>query len=364
MAILLAPHGAGQNPAPSKLKLDTGKDIFEAACVACHGVDGRGQVDAATVFPKPKTFLDFTACDQTTPELNVDWKATIRDGGHGRGFSPIMPSFSDALSDKDIDKVIDYLRGFCTEKKWPRGEFNLPLALVTEKAFPENETVLTGAVNVKGSPEVGSDLIYEKRFGARTQLEIDVPIGVVRNSPGVWYGGIGDATIGLKQVLFANLKSGSILSGFGGIVVPSGSSAHGLGSGTAAFETFAAYAQLLPRLSFIQLQAGTEQPGDTAKAPRNAFWRGAFGKSFRQSGGVGRMWTPMVEFVASHDFGPEPVTDWDVIPQFQVTLSQRQHVRLNLGLRIPATKTTERPVQAMFYLIWDWFDGGLREGWR
>ena len=34
-----------------------------------------------------------------------------------------------------------------------------------------------------------------------------------------------------------------------------------------------------------------------------------------------------------------------------------------LGVRIPATNTSGRPVQILVYLLWDWFDGGLRDGW-
>ena len=70
------------------------------------------------------------------------------------------------------------------------------------------------------------------------------------------------------------------------------------------------------------------------------------------------------EFVATHDFTPNAKTDWDIVPQFQVTLSQRQHVRVNLGVSIPVTNTADRPIQAVMYVLWDWFDGGLREGWR
>src|ERR1700687_5836179 len=121
-----------QGPTPVELSLNTGKEIFEAACIACHGPNGKGMPDTTVAFEKPKSFPDFTRCDQTTPELDVDWKATIRDGGHGRGFSPIMPSFGDALTTEQMDKVIGYLRSLCTNKSWPRGEFNLPLRRVTE----------------------------------------------------------------------------------------------------------------------------------------------------------------------------------------------------------------------------------------
>jgi mono/diheme cytochrome c family protein len=360
----LAPCAFSQNAIPARLSLNTGKEIFEAACIACHGPGGKGMADTTVGFEKPKTFPDFTQCDQTTPELNVDWKATIRDGGHGRGFSPIMPSFVDALTSEQMDKVIAYLRTLCTDKSWPRGEFNLPLPLMTEKAFPEDEVIVTSALNAQGAPGSTTHIIHEQRFGARNQIEIDLPVTANRQSPGLWYGGVGDATLGVKRVLIANLNAGSILTAFGGIILPSGNRAHGLGTGVTTFETFAAFAQLLPAHSFVQLQAGTELPTDTAKAPRAAFWRAALGKSFRQSGGLGRMWTPMTEFVASRDFVSQAKTDWDIVPQFQVTLSQRQHVRANLGLRIPVTNTADRPIQVVFYLLWDWFDGGLLEGWK
>jgi cytochrome c553 len=360
----LTPCAFPQVASPAKLSLNTGKEIYEAACIACHGHQGKGMPDTTVGFEKPKTFPDFSRCDQTTPELNIDWKATIRDGGHARGFSRIMPSFIDALTSEQMDKVVLYLRTLCTDKSWPRGEFNLPLAIVTEKAFPEDEVVMTSALNAQGAPGSATDIIYEQRFGPRYQLEVDVPVVVNRQSPGLWYGGVGDTTIGLKRVLIANLHAGSILTAFGGVIAPSGNRAHGLGTGVTTFESFAAFAQLLPAQSFVQLQAGTNQPTDTSKAPRAVFWRAALGKSFRQSGGLGRMWTPMTEFVASRDFITHARTDWDVVPQFQVTLSQRQHVRANLGFRIPVTNTADRPIQAVFYILWDWFDGGLREGWK
>jgi mono/diheme cytochrome c family protein len=360
----LGARAPAQDVPPANLNLNTGQEVYDAACVACHGPDGKGMPDTTVAFQKPSTFPDFTQCDQTTPELNKDWKATIRDGGAGRGFSRIMPSFGQALTSKQIEDVVQYLRGFCTDKKWPRGEFNVPLAQFTEKAFPEDEVIITSRLNAQRTPGVTNDIISENTFGARSQLEVDVPIDFIRSAPGLWHGGAGDATIGLKQVIFANLDRGSILSGFGGIIVPSGSTAHGFGSGVTQFETFAAFAQLLPSESFVQLQAGTGQPTDTSKAPRSLFWRSAFGKTFRQSNGLGRMWTPMVEVVANKNFLPHTTPDWDIVPQFQVTLSQRQHVRINLGTSIPVTNTSDRPIQAVFYVLWDWFDGSLLKGWK
>jgi hypothetical protein len=35
----------------------------------------------------------------------------------------------------------------------------------------------------------------------------------------------------------------------------------------------------------------------------------------------------------------------------------------NLGVRIPVTDADVRQTQVLFYLLWDWFDGGFFAGW-
>src|SRR5204863_5066900 len=99
-------HGilCAQNTA-AEIKLDTGEEIFQAACIACHGPNGRGQPDSTVGFEKPSTFPDFTDCNGSVREKTFDWKATIHEGGRGRGFVEIMPSFSEALTSEQIDKV-------------------------------------------------------------------------------------------------------------------------------------------------------------------------------------------------------------------------------------------------------------------
>jgi mono/diheme cytochrome c family protein len=346
----------------AEIKLNTGEEIYRAACVACHGPDGKGTPESTTGFKRPDTFPDFTRCDQTTPEDNYAWKSVIRDGGPSRGFSQIMPSFSDALTSEQMDKVILYLRGFCTESSWPRGELNLPRALLTEKAYPEDEVVITTALNATGAPAVTNEIVHEQRFGVKNQIEVSVPVNFVDQNH-VWHGGFGDAGLGLKRELFCSLKSGSILSVQGGVHFATGSAAHGLGSGVDSFEIFAAYGQLLPAKTFLQFQAGSELPTDTRIAPRSVFWRTALGKSFNQNEGLGRLWSPMVEFVASRDLQNGATTNWDVVPEMQVTLSKRQHVRADVGVSMPATNTAGRSTQVLFYLLWDWQDGKLTQGW-
>jgi mono/diheme cytochrome c family protein len=347
----------------TKLKLGTGKEIYESGCIGCHGPDGKGQPATTLAFDIPETFPDFTRCDQTTPEDNVTWRAVIRDGGPRRGFVQIMPSFSALLSPEQINQVIGYLRGFCKEERWPRGELNLPRALAVEKAYPENEDVVTTSINVHGWPGVSNEYIHERRFGARDQLEISVPIDFLHPAPKRWYGGIGDIGIGWKRVLAASLQTGSIVSLFGEVSLPTGNRSTGLGAGTTAFKTFLAYAQLLPGKAFVQTQFGAELPKDTERIPQSMFFRTAVGRRFNEAHGVGRLWSPMVEFLADRDLLTGARTNWDVMPEFQVTLSRRQHVRADIGLRIPATNTMGRSTQLMFYVLWDRADGRLLEGW-
>ncbi len=344
--------------------LKTGKEIYAAGCAGCHGPDGRGAPQSTIGFDKPETFPDFTRCDQTTPEDNKAWRAVIRDGGPSRGFSQIMPSFSGALTSEQIDAVIHYLRDFCKEPGWPRGELNLPLALGTEKAFPENEVVIRSTVNAQGAPGLSSEIVHEQRFGRKNQIEVSVPLEFQRPATGLWYGGFGDIALGLKRVLFSSLHTGSILSVQGEAILPTGNSGHGLGTGVTTFGTFAAFGQLLPRKTFFQFQGGADLPTDTKRSPQSVFVRSAFGRMFNQNAGVGRMWSPMVELLGERDLEDGARTNWDVMPEFQVTLSRRQHVRFNVGLRIPAANTAGRQMQVMFYVLWDRQDGKLLEGWR
>ncbi len=350
-------------PPGSQLQLRTGDEIYRAACISCHGQHGEGAQKVRTGFDPPATMPDFTKCDQTTPEYDRDYKAVIRDGGPERGFTPIMPSFRDALTLEQIDMVVAALRGFCREKGWPRGELNFPRALVTEKPFLENETIITSAVNVRGAPGVTNEMGFEKRLGRLDQLEVAIPFSFDHSGTG-WLGGVGDIAIGLKHVFFSSLDTGSILAIQAEVALPTGNRDRGFGTGTTTFGTFASFAQRLPSNSFLQMQGGADLPFNSDKAPKSVFLRTALGKSFSDNHGLGRLWSPIVEAVASRDLITGATVDWDVVPQFQVTVSRRQHIRADFGVSVPVTNTPGRPIQLMMYFLWDRQDGGLFEGWR
>jgi mono/diheme cytochrome c family protein len=347
-----------------ELNLETGKQIFESACAACHGQDGKGQPKTTLGFEPPATFPDFSDCSSSSREPDSHWSAMIHEGGSNRGFSPIMPSFREALTTVQIRKVIEYVRSLCDDRSWPRGNLNLPRPLFTEKAFPEDEVVLTSGFSLNGTPAISNNLVIEKRLGARTNMELVIPAAFQRQSSGSWFGGVGDVSIELKRTVFHSFRTGSILALAGEMRLPTGNASRGLGSGVTYLESFASYGQLLPKNTFLQTQAGMEAPTRRHQEPTEVFWRTAVGKSLNQNHGFGRTWSPMVEAVSARELVPGAKTEWDVVPQMQVTLNKRQHIRANIGISIPFSNTAGRGVQLVFYLLWDFFDGGLRDGWR
>jgi mono/diheme cytochrome c family protein len=361
-----APAVAQTRPADG---LTDGAQLFAAGCAGCHGPEGSGALASTIGFEKPPTYPEFTACDQTSPEVEADWYATIHDGGKARGFSRIMPAFGDLLSADQITALVKFIRGLCHDKAWAAGELNLPRPLFTEKAFPESETVFASSIAPAAESGRGHDatyaLQYERRFSARGQLELSIPMAVSHDQTGASHTGVGDVEVGWKQVLWSSLHSGSIFSAQGVVTVPSGNQDKGLGSGTTVLEAFLAAGQLLGRGGgFVQGQLGFEQPTDSSVLARAIYARMAAGRSFRADRGLGRMWTPMAELIVDRDLESGAPSNLDVVPQMQVTINRRQHIRGSLGVRMPVNNRDGRANSVGFYLLWDWFDGGLFDGWK
>jgi hypothetical protein len=340
-----------------------GAALYRRACAACHGEDGRGVPRERVGFAEP--LPDFTDCSFATREPDEDWLAITHGGGPARGFVPMMAAFGEALSEGELRLALGHVRTFCPDGRWPRGELNLPRALFTEKAFPEDEAVITTRVAAEGPAATSNVVVYERRLGPRNQLELKLPFGW-EDRPGGAAGstsGVGDLTLGFKRALSHSVERGRILSLAGEVKLPTGDEARGFGAGTTLVEGFVAFGQALPADSFLQLQAGAEGPLDRgAEADDEAFARLALGRSFAPRR-FGRVWTPMLEVLAARELVSGADTHWDAVPQLQVTLSTRQHVLASLGVRLPLDDPGGRQSELVAYLLWDWFDGGLLDGW-
>jgi mono/diheme cytochrome c family protein len=339
-----------------------GVTVFAAACAACHGSDGRGRSETEVGFELP--LPDFSDCDFAVREPDSDWGAIVHRGGPARAFNRLMPAFDTALSTEEIAAAITHVRSFCSDARWPRGELNLPRALFTEKAYPEDEAVITTTLVTEGPDSLTHQFLWEQRFGTGNQIEISVPITRADlGGPDGWKSGTGDLAIGVKHLLRHSLERGAILAVGGELVLPTGDEAKGFGKGTTVLESFVLYGKMLPRDSFLQLQGIVEMPRDSSFEDELVV-RAALGRTWTADAPFGRAWTPMIEVLGARELAGGATTEWDIAPQLQVSLSQRQHVQLGAGVRVPVTDRSSRSTELVFYFLWDWFDGGVLEGWH
>jgi mono/diheme cytochrome c family protein len=360
-ALLLASAAYGQatdNDAAPPVER-TGEAVFADACASCHGTDGRGRTAEEAGFSAK--LANFTDCSFATREPDANWIAIIHRGGPARALSWRMPAFDRALSKEDILAAVGYLRSFCKDDRWPRGDLNLPRALFTEKAYPVDEAVAQTSIAVEGPAAGETEFRYDRRFGANGQLEVGVPAAWSDND-GKLATGLGDITLAWKQAIFASMDTRAILSVGGGVILPTGSKSRGLGDGATTLEPFVLFGEALPNNAFFQSQVVADFPLRDGYE-NTVGLRAVMGRTFRQDEGYGRAWTPMLELVSDRNFSVHDKTNWSIVPQMQVTLSRRQHVALGLGANIPVTSTDVRDTQAEIYLLWDWREGGLREGW-
>lgn len=85
--------------------------LFQELCSVCHGVGGKGDGPSARgLEPKP---ADFTDCKAMTKDSDEVLLKIIKGGGQSVGRSTVMPAWSEALSEQQIDELIKFIRGLC-----------------------------------------------------------------------------------------------------------------------------------------------------------------------------------------------------------------------------------------------------------
>jgi cbb3-type cytochrome c oxidase subunit III len=354
-ALLAVAYGVAE--AQERQVARTGRQVYESTCATCHGPNGRGGVNPGLeAVVKPPDFAD---CGFANREPDRGFVAVAHGGGPARGFSPLMPSWAASFTEEELEQAVAYLRTFCADQRWPRGELNLPRPLVTAKAFPEDEAVVSTAAQSGG---VVTKFIYERRFGPLNQVEVILPLSSAKHATADGYStGIGDVALEYKRVLAHSHARGNIISVTGELLLPTGNEDKALGGGTAVFEPFLTYGQRLPRDGFLQAQAGVGLPLSSGH-DNELFWRAAVGKTFEYPR-FGREWSPMLEILAARPLVSGAGVEWDLVPGAQVTLSARQHVRVAAGVRLPVTDAAQRSKTALVYLLWDWYEGGFLQGW-
>src|SRR5215471_8258178 len=202
-------------------ELQEAKELYADACASCHGENGMGQASGTGVAVE---LPDFTWCAFNADETDRDWSLVVAEGGPAGGRSEQMPSFRGVLTDEQIKLVVAYLRTFCTED-WPSADLNFPRPLVTEKAYPENEILFTWNFARALNKDRDTQLTwsFEKRIGARGQIELNIPVNIRDPKNGATVGGVGDLEAGVKYVLYDNPETLFITSGGLSLGIPTGS---------------------------------------------------------------------------------------------------------------------------------------------
>ncbi len=310
----------------------TGATLYRAWCAQCHGRDGRG--DAARQTHLSVRPANLAECGSSTAETDEAWTGIVRDGGSAYGLSLDMPAFGGAATPEQLGAVVRYIRSLCGERGWPPGELNFPRPVLAEKAYPENEAVLT----LHGREQ---EYIYERRFGRRAQLEASgrtVIDSLSRPFDGVtaaikynlWYSGEGRALASVGVEATPPLGRQDLWE----------------------VEPFVAFGtNPLPAL-FLQ--------GEVAGG-----WEATEGVTgFSYSLGVGRAvgrFVPMVEVGGTLPRVGESTVS--LVPQLRVQLSRLGHVAGSLGVELPAVGPEPRHPRLTAFLLWDYGDAGLFRGW-
>lgn len=316
-------------------------ELYGAWCAKCHAEDGSARVPVATVKSVPR---DFTNCRLATGEPDSDWELVIAQGGPAAGMSSEMPAYGELLQPEQLRDLVAYVRAFCKEPGWPSGNLNLPRPLFTEKAFPEDEVVLTPVVSHSAGERAGFELrsLYEGRVGRRANVEISVPMesvagGVDRST------GVGDIAVAGKYVLHTNRAATSIISAGFEVTLPSGKESVGLGGGTTVFEPFLVSGLVFGQ-TFLQGHLSWEFPARDPWVDREVVYNLYLGRSVDATPAT---WTFGVELNGVQK-------EVALTPQVRRGLTRTGALAAAAGVQIPIINRSEQPTRYVGYLLWEY----------
>lgn len=85
-----------------------GKEKYLTLCAGCHGTSGKGDGPGAErLSPKPRDHTNGEYMNTLTDQYLFD---VVKKGGRAAGLSELMPGWGRALSDKEIQDLVAYVR--------------------------------------------------------------------------------------------------------------------------------------------------------------------------------------------------------------------------------------------------------------
>ncbi|OLB08197.1 MAG: hypothetical protein AUH06_03350 [Gemmatimonadetes bacterium 13_2_20CM_69_27] len=305
--------------------------LYQAWCSKCHGTDGRGRAAATTRLAVPPA--DLQECQASTAEPEARWIGIVTQGGAAFGLSLDMPAFGEAGTPAQIRAVVRYARSLCGDSGWPPGELNFPRSFLVEKAFPENEWVVTEAGR-------GQALIYERRFGKRLQVE-----GEARTMFDSLRRPFDGVTASLKYNVWHSLERRALASLGVEATPPLGRQ-----------ETW----EIEPFVSFGANPGALVLQGEVV-----ASWEEAAGvTAFSYRLGVGREVGRVVPMLDAGWTVPRAGQHaLSLYPQLWMRLSRLGHVAASVGAEVRAVGPEPRRPRLIAFVLWDYGDAPLLHGW-
>lgn len=329
-----------------------GKELYEVACARCHGSDGKGD---RTDIQLDARLPNFARCAESAEEPDDQWRLIIEKGGVVFGLSPQMPAYGDVLTGPQVDSLLLYMREFCQDRRWVRGELNFQRPLFTEKAYPENELVV--GPRFRRSKEEGTGFVWtnllERRIGPRTEVEFSLPLTSARVDPASSRrSGVGDIEIGVKQVLFSSLSRRFIISSGLEVSLPTGAHEKGLGAETTKFEPFVALGKET-RGWVAQGSLKMELPTDAAKTEREFAYSLAIGYPLFLIGGV-RDFFLTLEVVGSRELKRGERNEVALVPQIRLPIDRMGRWAFGIGPFLPVSRGSDMRPGFAAYLLWEY----------
>ena len=357
LGLLLAWTGTAAPAQTNILETLPAAEVYRQACAACHGPDGRGypggewRKRTALKVPPP----DFTDPKFSSREPLADWITVIREGGPSRGLSSQMPAYGPVLSEHKIRELAMFIKTLGHDPRYPQGELNFLRALITAKAFPEDEFILIFRHDRLHTAEDGSyrvlpTVYYAHRFGPDGQFEIkatpEIEPGTTRTP---W-----ELELGLKWSLIHDLHRLWILTIGAETVIPIRSEdpvqiAPYVAVGKALGDRFT-----LQTSAHLMLSTRPTEAPSRVRFSAILHWlptdspRGLF---------------PGLEVFLQRDLRAGRSFQVWLAPQLRITLTRRGHLALTVGPVWELTHTQEIRYRIHAFLLWEYVDGPFWEGW-
>lgn len=328
--------------------IQRGLAVFQKNCVMCHGSDAKGTGQLAATLPTMPANL--TDCKLTAEDPAEVLQGLIRHGGPYAGRSSVMPAFGSALTNAEIADVARYVKSLCADPDWVPGELNFPRALITGKAFPEQEMIVGGKFGRNGKKVSEYFGILEYRLDGLTNIEIKSRALSINPNIGPTESGFGDTVLSVKRVVAFSTVHRALASVGLELTLPTGNDRRGLGVGQFVFEPY--FRAGVDWKQFIVQVAGTLVfPEKSSNINSEAKFDVAIGRYFSPDPRL--QITPMVEFntntrVTGPAYGE---TKSAILPQVRVKWLVWS---MGVGVQAPITDARDFEVRPLFDLVYEY----------